>query len=235
MFTADFATVLAHTDHPYLRVAPAMDFRWAVLDSEASSASVFDTDSGVPWLLALGDQLDEVTAIAAAQIGSASRWTVPRAHEHLLGAERSQWDWWGRTADTPLPRLEHEVDRLGTVHHGEITALLALASPTASSAPDDPEVCTWHGIRSNGSLVAVGAGLRWKSGAPNLASIATHPEYRGRGLARSITTSLTRFFFDQGQSQVFLGMYAANDSARRTYTAVGYRVLQEFSSGAPKN
>lgn len=236
-YSTDFADLLRHSPHPYLRVVAKPDFLEGWLGPDESVAAHFRTDAGAPWILLLGQAArvlgDELLPISAPRLFTLdSRWTVPRLAEDLLGRERSQWDWWAIDGHPSSDPMAAEVVDLATEHDDEIRELLAVASPTASSPPGDPQICTWHGVRSEGRLVAVGAAIRWKSGAPVLASIATHPEYRGKGLARAVTSSLTRYFRAQGEGRITLGMYAANESARRTYTAVGYRVIQEFTSGS---
>jgi GNAT superfamily N-acetyltransferase len=231
LHTDQFADLLRHCPHPYLRVVDARDFRFALLGANGSLAALFSTSSGTPWLLALGSDSVASARALGADLEQASRWTVPRAAEALLGEERSRWDWWLIDTRPAWPAPAPTVVDLGIDHDEEIARLLAIASPTASTPPGDPEVQTWHGIRARGELIAVGAAIRWSSGAPVLASIATHPDHRGRGHARAVTASLTDWFMDRGEMRVHLGMYAANESARATYTAIGYRVAQKFTSG----
>lgn len=231
MITDDFDTLLEHCQHPYLRVVPWMDFERGFIGPDESIAAIFRLDAERQWLLGLGPYAGALVVEAQSALRGRSRWTLPRADEHLLGEDRSRWDWW--VIDRPMSNdidLSMVLD-LGLDHDSQIAEFLKTASPTASSSPGDSEIATWHGVVEAEKLIAVGAAIRWKSGAPVLASIATDPDHRGRGLARAITASLTNYFFTRGEAQVSLGMYAANESARRTYTAVGYRVVEEFTSG----
>ena len=69
-------------------------------------------------------------------------------------------------------------------------------------------------------------------GVPHLASIATHPSARGRGLGALVTAALTRRLLDEGAPVVTLGMYADNDVARRMYLRLGFRCDHRWSSRA---
>jgi GNAT superfamily N-acetyltransferase len=228
--TQDWQRLRDHVSHPYLDVVPAADFQFAVLgQTKDSCISVFTTDTEKLWILGLGPEIRQLAA--GLSLDQPARWTVPRSDEELLQSDRSQWDWWAIDREPTWPMTSPPIVDLRKENDERIREFLALASPTASTAPGSAEVVTWHGVEEAGRLVAVGAAIRWKSGAPVLASIATHPESRGRGLAKSITASLTQYFREQGEERITLGMYAANDTARRTYLSVGYRVVQEFSSG----
>jgi ribosomal protein S18 acetylase RimI-like enzyme len=228
--TQDWQRLLHHVAHPYLEVVPAVDFQFALLGARKNSCiSVFATETEKLWVLGLGPEIGQLAQEIS--LDQPARWTVPRSAEDLLHPDRSQWDWWAIDRDPTWPLTSPPVIDLKRDHDERIRAFLALASPTASTSPGSAEVMTWHGVEEEGQLLAVGAAIRWKSGAPVLASIATHPDSRGKGLAKSITASLTQYFREQGEERITLGMYAANEQARQTYLAVGYRVVQEFSSG----
>jgi GNAT superfamily N-acetyltransferase len=229
--TKDWQRLRQHSLHPYLDVVPAMDFQYGLIGDPGSSLAVFTTDIDRLWVLGLGSNVRPLAQEIA--LDQPSRWTLPRSDEDLLQPDRSQWDWWAIDDDPIWPVNSPVVVDLGVDNDDRIEEFLTVASPTASTSPGSTEVVTWHGVEKDHQLLAVGAAIRWKSGAPVLASIATHPNARGQGLGRAITASLTTYFRNHGAQRITLGMYAANESARRTYLAVGYRVLQEFSSGSP--
>jgi predicted GNAT family acetyltransferase len=117
--------------------------------------------------------------------------------------------------------------------HDELIELLAVANPTASASADDPAVESWCGIRgADGRLVACAANRPYVRGIPHLASVATHPDERGRGLGRAVTAWLTRTAMARTGSPVTtLGMYSQNEPARSVYLALGFHPAHRFTSG----
>jgi predicted GNAT family acetyltransferase len=67
-------------------------------------------------------------------------------------------------------------------------------------------------------------------GVPHLASIATLPAVRGRGLGEAVTSSLTRAALLAGRPVVTLGMYSDNAVARRLYQRLGFGDVRHWSS-----
>jgi predicted GNAT family acetyltransferase len=96
--------------------------------------------------------------------------------------------------------------------------------------PGRPGVERWVGLREGGELVAVGANAPISAPVPHLASIATLPALRGRGLGAAVTAALTRSLLAEGHSVVTLGMYSDNPVARRVYERLGFRCDHRFSS-----
>lgn len=220
--------------HPYLHVLAQSEWRWG-WSEPGVVAALFGEQR--PFLLVLGQ--NEASASRALHIGTElfpnARVAIERPFAALLEQndlilDRSDWDWMAiyTPGSTWTPR--RMVIDLNTDHDDAISHFLSDASPTASTAPGDPEVITWHGIVDGEKLLAVGAATRWKSGAAVLASIAVAPEARGQGLGTDITASLTNMLFEHGEKRVSLGMYAANSAARRAYEKVGYQLLGEFTS-----
>ncbi len=79
--------------------------------------------------------------------------------------------------------------------------------------------------------VPVATGQRYTfDGASYLSSIGTLPEWRGRGLAGSITTRLVADSLAEGVSLVYLGVYADNESAIRLYRRLGFSLLGDRSA-----
>ncbi|WP_035855220.1 GNAT family N-acetyltransferase [Cryptosporangium arvum] len=59
-------------------------------------------------------------------------------------------------------------------------------------------------------------------GTAELAGVGTRPEYRGRGIAASVTAALTEAAFGAGADSVWLEY--GGEGSRRVYERVGYRV-----------
>lgn len=214
-------------EHPYLDVLPKQEWKWGYQEG-SNIAMLYQGEK--PFLLLLGEDRSAIQLLLeeSRAICENPRVALPRQFGDLLTGEKSEWDWMGIFA---RPNHESNTIDLRCDYDEEIRNFLAESSPTASSQPGSEEIVTWHGIRDEHGLAAVGAAIRWKSGAAVLASIATHPRSRGRGLATRITASLTQMFFDSGEKRVTLGLYAGNQPARQAYERVGYQLLGQFTSG----
>ncbi|MFC6065414.1 GNAT family N-acetyltransferase [Streptomyces ochraceiscleroticus] len=159
--------------------------------------------------------------------------TVPRGTE-VPGAQSTAQEWELLALhDAPPPQPAEERVVPVTMEAGaEITALLTAASPEHSVRPGAPEAELWAGIRNpDGTLIAVGAMVR-KPGTAlrSLASIATAPAHRGRGLAAAVTAQLARRALQRDPSCCVLALDSTNHNARRVYHRLGFRTVQEFTT-----
>ena len=159
--------------------------------------------------------------------------TVPHGTLDRLGPDPrvgagDDWEWmWTATA----PPAHADVVVLGPQDLHDVAALLAAASPRHSATTSDDDVVRWAGVRDPaGRLVACAAHTEHVPGVPHLASIATHPSVRGRGLGTAVTGALTRWALEEGAPVVTLGMYSDNDVARRMYARLGFRCAHRWSS-----
>jgi len=179
-------------------------------------------------------------AVAGCTVSRGGRDALPAA---LRPPEAWEWDFWWTDHD-PQPAA------LRTAYHADpgvtdldaadprIGPLLDLASPSAPLRPGDPRVVRWAGVEDpegglpdTGGLAAVLAVTRPRSGADHLNDVATHPERRGRGLARLLCGRVTVDSLRSGAPAVTLGMYADNDAARRVYDALGFTCVRGQTSG----
>jgi len=152
--------------------------------------------------------------------------TVPHGTLELLGRDPrigrgDDWEWmWTAVA----PPAHPDVVDLGRGDRDDIAALLAAASPRHSATVEDDGVVGWVGVRdAAGRLLACAAHTEHVPGVPHLASVATHPSARGRGLGAAVTGTLTRRALAAGAPVVTLGMYSDNPVARRMYARLGFR------------
>ncbi|WP_298989335.1 GNAT family N-acetyltransferase [uncultured Pseudokineococcus sp.] len=164
-----------------------------------------------------------------------------RAREPAVGARLvggDDWDWaWTTSAPAgPLPGEEDvAVLEVGARERpgpdaAAVADLLAAASPRSSVQPGDAHARAWFGLRRGDRVVACVAATGDDGGpAPHLASVATHPDLRGRGLGAAVTAGATRRLLREAPA-VTLGMYADNDVARRMYTRLGWAWAHRFSS-----
>jgi GNAT superfamily N-acetyltransferase len=206
-----------------------------------------------PWIIAMGPDPAAVAQCVVALVeegGPPEGITVERRAFTRLPArmrpiEHWEWDWWFTRSAPPARVGEALVVALGA-DDPRIRALLAEASPDAMIRPGDPRIRGWWAIEAGDldtgaapdtretrprQLIAIAAVTAMRPGIPHLGSVATHPDWRGRGLSRDLCSRLTRDALAEGAPAVTLGMHAANRSARAVYTSLGYTVGHRWASG----
>ena len=141
---------------------------------------------------------------------------------------RVNWDFYSIDTDSFIPGKQAQI----CTDESEITELLKGHARKSSVWPGNDEVIFWGGKRIAGQLVSVGALVKWRTGQVMFASIATHTNYRGKGLAQELVTEMLASVAVQGISHVGLGVFAENASAKRAYEKVGFNLINEFSSYA---
>jgi ribosomal protein S18 acetylase RimI-like enzyme len=90
------------------------------------------------------------------------------------------------------------------------------------------ERCPFLGIKDGGDFIAVGGFHFYDSHLVELGNIVTRPDYRGKGLAKLLTSQLTQL----GKllsSDVYLGVLAENLAAVHVYEGLGYQTTAELS------
>jgi ribosomal protein S18 acetylase RimI-like enzyme len=213
---------------------------WQVGDAVAF---VRTRQTGRRQLTVLGEPPDAAAAVHAVVARSASAvaqgvtvpyGTLPLLANSIRVGPGDDWDWmWVDAARLALAVDDARVRRLAPDDTGDVVRLLASASARHSSDPGDPDVVSWFGIRDDdGRLVACAAHTESVPGTPHLASIATDPDARGRGLGTALTATVCRRLLDEGARVVTLGMYADNDVARRLYARIGFACSHRWSSRA---
>jgi ribosomal protein S18 acetylase RimI-like enzyme len=90
------------------------------------------------------------------------------------------------------------------------------------------ERCPFLGIKDGKEFVAVGGFHFYDSQLVELGNIVTRPDYRGKGLAKLLTSHLTHLG-KQLSSDVYLGVLAENLSAVHVYQSIGYHTIAELS------
>jgi GNAT superfamily N-acetyltransferase len=206
-----------------------------------------------PWIIAMGQDPTSVARCVLALVDAGGppegltveRRTFPLLPPGLRPVEHWEWDWWFTRSAPPARPGEARVIALDP-DDPRIRALLAIASPDAMVRPGDPRIQGWWGIGAEAfgagpptaplsgapdSLVAIAAVTSMRAGIPHLGSVATHPDWRGRGLSRDLCSRLTRDALADGAPAVTLGMHAANRSARTVYSSLGYEVGYRWASG----
>jgi predicted GNAT family acetyltransferase len=88
---------------------------------------------------------------------------------------------------------------------------------------------TFLGIRIGGRLAAMaGERLRFP-GYTEVSGVCTHPDFRGRGLARRLSTAVAASIEARGD-QPFLHAWKTNHSAISLYEALGFKVRTEVNA-----
>jgi GNAT superfamily N-acetyltransferase len=129
--------------------------------------------------------------------------------------------------DDSLPASEEapEAVALGPQHREQVRELVGLTRP-GPFGPRTPELGEYFGCFEDRRLVAM-AGERMR--AANLREISgdgTHPEFRGRGLARRLMAKLIRREMQRGETPC-LHVMRDNRQAARLYQRMGFRLHRE--------
>lgn len=118
-----------------------------------------------------------------------------------------------------------EVRRLRGHDVSRINALYAMDGGPSRYTAETIERAIYYGAMDGDRLVAV-AGTHIVSPHQSIAvvgNVFTHPAYRGRGLATSVTSAVTRELLGRGCSEVVLTVAPENAPAVAAYTRLGYR------------
>jgi len=127
------------------------------------------------------------------------------------------------TWEAPLPVGDNVVEAvlLDIRHASAALALATLTSPGPFSLRTI-ELGDYLGVFQAGRLVAM-AGARLCAGRyREISGVCTHPDFRGRGLARSLILKLIQRHMCCGE-RTFLRVLRDNDEAYRFYLRMGFR------------
>ena len=83
------------------------------------------------------------------------------------------------------------------------------------------------GLRQDGRLVAMADERLHLTGFCEISAVCTHPDYRGRGYARALTTMVAERIIARGEVP-FLHLAATNDVAMRLYKRLGFHLRSEI-------
>jgi predicted GNAT family acetyltransferase len=109
---------------------------------------------------------------------------------------------------------------LGDADAGEMLALAQLTQP-GPFLPRTHRMGQFTGIRIDGRLAAM-AGERFRlDGWTELSGVCTHPDFRGRGLARRLSRQVAARIARRGDT-AFLHSWKDNSAAIRLYESLGF-------------
>ncbi len=122
----------------------------------------------------------------------------------------------------PEKITDARIARLGDADAPEMLALAALTKPGPFSLRAQA-LGEFFGVKENGVLVAM-AGERMKpEGYTEISGVCTHPNFRGRGLARVLSMFMAQRIAERGETP-YLHAYATNAGAIGLYEAIGFKL-----------
>jgi predicted GNAT family acetyltransferase len=127
-----------------------------------------------------------------------------------------------RLADVPADA------RIVPLTADDVADMLELATLTRPGpfGPRAPALGEFFGVKERGRLIAM-AGERMKqAGFTEVSGVCTHPDARGRGLARLLSAHVARRILARGETP-YLAAYATNTPAIRLYESLGFRARCE--------
>jgi len=198
--------------------APAHKFIEAVVKPEGFSFSVNDED-GSRFSMALGS---DPILLDGDEIATSRGLEMDPQIFHF----QANWDLY--SIDTESFQIFDPA--VESSNYPEIDNFLKAHARKSSVWPGNEEVLFWGEIREQGLLVATGALVQWRTGQVMFASIATHSDYRSKGLAQKLVSQMLGNASRSGISHVGLGVFAGNASAKRAYEKVGFALIGEFTS-----
>jgi GNAT superfamily N-acetyltransferase len=135
-------------------------------------------------------------------------------------------------AEPSEPEPAERIERLGPADFAEMVALATLTEP----GPFRDGTATlggFVGIRVDGRLAAMAGRRLSPTGFAEVSAVCTHPEFRGRGLARALVAAVSRKIFAAGLTP-FLTSLEANAGAIRVYEQVGFTIRRRFELAVVK-
>ena len=127
--------------------------------------------------------------------------------------------------NTRFDASEGDIELLTDADAPEMLALATLTEP-GPFLPRTHVMGTFRGIRVGGRLVAM-AGERMRfPGYTEVSGVCTHPEFRGRGFARRLSSVVAAGIEARGD-QAFLHAWKSNVSAISLYEGLGFTVRTE--------
>jgi len=116
---------------------------------------------------------------------------------------------------------------LGMPHVKEMMELVDLTKPGSPFFPGMFELGKYIGVKEDGKLIAM-AGERVKlDGYTEIALVCTHPDYRRKGYAASLSGVLMKEIIDEGDKP-FLHVMTHNVPAIKLYEKLGFKTRTEY-------
>ena len=131
------------------------------------------------------------------------------------------------TRRMPSEAAPAEIVRLGDADVPEMLALARLTEP-GPFLPRTHTMGTFLGARIAGRLAAMAGERMHLPGYAELSGVCTHPDFRGRGLARCLSAAVTARIEARGE-RPFLHAWSDNRAAISLYEDLGFTVRAEVN------
>jgi ribosomal protein S18 acetylase RimI-like enzyme len=115
---------------------------------------------------------------------------------------------------------------LGPADVPEMQELVAMTEP-GPFAVRTVELGGYVGIRDQGRLIAMAGERLRPAGFTEVSAVCTHPDYRGRGLAKAVVSRVGRTIAGRGEIP-FLHVRTHNEAAIATYSRLGFAPRREI-------
>jgi ribosomal protein S18 acetylase RimI-like enzyme len=202
---------VAHGSALARRFPPEMTLLGALA---ANTAMAFDS-------LAQLIQRDAVTLYFSTPPQLAAGWSVVRAVElHQMVKEDGA---------VPAMAAQHEPMELTPADVPEMSEIYAATRPGRTLCPKIQKLGTFVGIRHEGRLVAMGGIRLHLAGYREITTVATLPEFEGRGYGTAIVMALMSRIQAKGE-RPFLTVRTDNERAIWIYKKLGFVERRRFFS-----
>jgi predicted GNAT family acetyltransferase len=125
------------------------------------------------------------------------------------------------TCQNLAPSPEPDIFELQESDQPEMLELVRLTEP-GPFKERAADLGKFYGVRDGNTLVAMAGERMHLTGFTEISAVCTHPEYRGRGLARGLMHRLSREILTRGEIP-FLHVFANNTNAIRVYEKLGFQ------------
>jgi predicted GNAT family acetyltransferase len=203
------------TRHLALSVGGALARRYAA-DVNLFASACDDTPAALAALTALVRPGERVYLLQVPDI------IVPAG---LLAIKAAKGVQMVATRRMPAAMVDDEVVELTDADAPEMLALAKLTEP-GPFLPRTHTMGAFRGIRVDGRLAAM-AGERFRfPGHTEVSGVCTHPDFRGRGLARRLSAAVAARIESRGE-QPFLHAWSSNRPAISLYESLGFEIRAE--------
>jgi predicted GNAT family acetyltransferase len=124
----------------------------------------------------------------------------------------------------------HDTSGILGLGDADATEMLELATLTEPGPflPRTHHMGRFWGVRIDGRLAAM-AGERMRfPGYTEVSGVCTHPDFRGRGLARSLSAHVAQRILERNETP-FLHAWSTNDAAIALYRSLGFRIRSQVN------
>lgn len=118
------------------------------------------------------------------------------------------------------------IERLGAEAAADMLELALLTKP-GPFGPRTHELGEFWGIRERGALIAMAGERMAHDGFTEVSGVCTHPDARGRGLARLLSAWVASRIFARGETP-YLHAFASNTAAVELYQSLGFAIVRSM-------